>query len=78
MVTSEALALIAKASEKDIHPMSIETIYEFNDLQDEALALCDLTDTTTIKELIEVLPGGFHRTELRVLLTTMTTEKENG
>ena len=87
-LTPEVLMLIAKAREKMamVDPLTRESfndpvartiIDEFHDLLDEALALCDLTDTTTIKELIKVLPFGFHRTELRVLLTTMTAEKEN-
>ncbi len=75
MLTSEVLDIIVEAIEKSVEMITRESVYEFHDLLDRALALCDLTDTRTIKELIEVLPGGFHRTELRVLLTTMTTER---
>lgn len=81
-LTPEVLMLIAKAREKMamVDPLTRESfndpvartiIDEFHDLLDEALALCDLTNVETVKELIEVLPGGWHRVDIRVLLTTL-------
>lgn len=60
-----------------VEPTTIEKIYVFQDLLDEALKLVDLTNVETVKELIEILPGGFHRTELRVLLQTLEKNRKS-